>query len=152
MFPLKAKKPGDVNPVETTIILKNVSDTEKRILAKGDWRPLGLVPLPLLRVLLLETRLLISSGLGAIEASNSGPNGRRRRIILKHVPALRSSTGHGFAAVLVRLLDQSPMFNPVSNVYHPCLGYAEMAVRLARLKDLSTKVSQRSHHNSFGLS
>ena len=34
----EGKKPGDVNPVETTIILKNVSDTEKQILAKGDWQ------------------------------------------------------------------------------------------------------------------
>lgn len=33
----EGKKPGDVNPVETTIILKNVSATEKRILARGDW-------------------------------------------------------------------------------------------------------------------
>ncbi len=33
----EGKKPGDVNPVETTIILKNVSDSEKRILARGDW-------------------------------------------------------------------------------------------------------------------
>ncbi len=32
------KRPGDFNPVETVITLKNTSDTEKRILATGKWQ------------------------------------------------------------------------------------------------------------------